>query len=100
MDYRIRFRPAECLTAHLVWLSSGDSESSVAVRGVVLGVRRIHPEYSDSDPCDRSVAAEFVLRQEPDEEDEEEEEEEEEEEDEGDRKEDDEDEDADDGYSE
>ncbi len=59
---------------------------------------RIHPESPDSDPCDRSVAAEFVLRQEPDEEDEEEEEEEEE--DEGDRKEDDEDEDADDGYSE
>ena len=54
---------------------------------------RIHPESPDSDPCDRSAAAEFVLRQEPDEE-------EDEEEDERDRKEDDEDEDTDDGYSE
>jgi hypothetical protein len=53
---------------------------------------RIHPESFYSDPCDRSAAAELVLRQEPDEEDEEE--------DEGDRKEDDEDEDTDDGYSE
>jgi len=53
---------------------------------------RIHPESPDSDPCDRSAAVEFVLRQEPDEEDEEE--------DEGDGKEDDEDEDTDDGYSE
>jgi hypothetical protein len=57
---------------------------------------RIHPESPDSDPCDRSAAAEFVLRQEPDEEDEEEEEEEEE----GDSKEDNDDEDTDDGYSE
>ena len=53
---------------------------------------RIRPECPDSDPCDRSVTADVVLRQEPDEEDEEE--------DEGDRKEDDEDEDTDDGYSE
>jgi hypothetical protein len=58
---------------------------------------RIHPESPDSGPCDWSAAAEFVLRQEPDEEDEEEEEEEEEE---GDGKEGDEDEDTDDGYSE
>ena len=58
---------------------------------------RIHPESPDSDPCDRSAAAEFVLRQEPDEEDEEEEEEEEE----GDGKEDkDDDDNDDDGYSE
>ncbi len=52
---------------------------------------RIHPECPDSDPSDRSVAADVLLRQEPDEE---EDEEEEEEEDEGDGKED------DDGYSE
>jgi hypothetical protein len=55
---------------------------------------RIHPECPNSDPCDRSVTADVVLRQEPDEEDEEE--------DEGDGKKDDEDEDddKDDGYSE
>ena len=51
---------------------------------------RIHPEYPDSDPSDRSVAADALLRQEPDEE-----------EDEGDGKEDDDDDDKnDDGYSE
>ncbi len=53
---------------------------------------RIRPEYLDADPSDRSVAADFLLRQEPDEE---------EEEDEGDGKEDDDDDDQDDdGYSE
>jgi hypothetical protein len=51
---------------------------------------RIHPEGDDSDPFDRSVAADVLPRQQPDEE-------EEEEEDEGDGKEDDGD---DDGYSE
>ena len=57
---------------------------------------RIHPECSDSDPSDRSVAADVLLRQEPDEE------EDEEEEDEGDgkEKEDDDDDDTDHGYSE
>jgi hypothetical protein len=56
---------------------------------------RIHPEFPDSDPCDRSVATNFVLRQEPDEEDEEEEE------DDGDGKDDNDDDDNDDdGYSE
>lgn len=30
---------------------------------------RIHPECLDSDPCNRSVSADVVLRQEPDEED-------------------------------
>ncbi len=52
---------------------------------------RIHPEYPDSDPPDRSAAADALLRQEPDEE-----------EDEGDGKgEDDDDDDKDDdGYSE
>jgi len=56
---------------------------------------RIRPEYLDADPFDRSVAADVLLRQEPDEEDEEE--------DEGDGKEDDNDEDKeedDEGYSE
>jgi hypothetical protein len=59
-----------------------------------LGMSRTHPECPDSDPSDRSVAADVLLRQEPDEE-------EEEEEDEGDGKEDDDDDDTDDdGYSE
>ena len=53
---------------------------------------RIHPECPDSDPYDRSVAADVLVRQEPDEEDEEE--------DEGDGTEDDDDDDKDDGYSE
>ena len=63
------------------------------VRGVRLGMTRIHPERSDSDLSDHALATDVLLRQEPDEE-------EDEEEDEGDRKEDDEDEDTDDGYSE
>jgi len=59
-----------------------------------LDMSRIHQECSDSDPSDRSVAADVRLRQEPDEE-------EDEEEDEGDGKEDDGDDDKDDdGYSE
>ena len=53
---------------------------------------RIHPECPASDPCDRSAAADVVVRQEPDEEDEEE--------DEGDGTEDNDDDDNDDGYSE
>jgi hypothetical protein len=59
---------------------------------VPLGMSRIHPECLDSDPCDRSAAADVVVRQEPDEEDEEE--------DEGDGIEDNDDDDNDDGYSE
>ena len=55
---------------------------------------RIHPECPDSDPSDRSVTADVLLRQGPGEEDEDEEE------DEGDGKEDDNDDDKDDGYSE
>jgi hypothetical protein len=51
----------------------------------------MHPECPDSDPSDRPVSADVLLRQEPDEE---------EEEDEGDGKEDDDDDDKDDGYSE
>jgi hypothetical protein len=52
---------------------------------------RIHPERPDSDPSDQSVAADVLLRQEP-------EEEEDQEEDEGDGNED--DDENDDGYSE
>jgi hypothetical protein len=55
---------------------------------------RIHPECPDSDPPDRSVAADVLFRQEPDDEQEEEEEEG------GNGKEDDNDDDEDDGYSE
>ena len=57
---------------------------------VPLGISSIHPECLDSDPSNRSVAADVLLRQEPDEE---------EEEDEGGGKEDDDDE-KDEGYSE
>jgi hypothetical protein len=53
---------------------------------------RIHPKRPDSDTSDRSVAADVLLRQEPDEEEDEEEED-------GDGKEDDDD-DEGDGYSE
>ncbi len=64
------------------------------VRGVRLDMSRIYPEGPDSDPSDRSAAADVLLRQEPDEE-------EDEEEDEGDGKEDDDNDDKDDdGYSE
>jgi hypothetical protein len=59
--------------------------------GVPLGMSRNHPECPDSDSSDRSVAADALLRQEPDEEEDEEED---------DRKKEDEDDDADDGYSE
>ena len=65
-------------------------------QGVPLGMSRIYPECLDSGPSDRSVAANILLRQEPDEE----EVDEEEDEDEGDGKKDDEDDDNDDGYSE
>jgi len=59
--------------------------------GRTIDMSRNHPECPDSDPSDRSVAADVLLRQEPDED---------EEEDEGDGKEDDDDDDGDDGYSE
>jgi hypothetical protein len=62
-------------------------------RGLPSDMSRKHPECADSAPPDRSLAADVLLRQEPDEE-------EDEEEDEGNRKEDDEDEDTDEGYSE
>ena len=60
------------------------------LRGLRLDMSRIHPECPDSDPSDRSVAADVVLREEPDEEEDEEED---------DRKEEDDD-DEGDGYSE
>jgi hypothetical protein len=62
-------------------------------RSVPLGMSSIHPECPDSAAPDQSVAADVLLRQEPDEE-------EDEEEDEGNGNEDDEDDDNDDGYSE
>jgi len=62
-------------------------------RGVPLGMSRIHPECPDSDPSDRSVAADVLVREEPDEE-------EDEEEDEGEEEDDDDDDKDDDGYSE
>ncbi|HLM79579.1 MAG TPA: hypothetical protein VK302_03010 [Terriglobales bacterium] len=61
-----------------------------------LSMTTIHLECPDSDPPDRSVAAEILVREEPD--DDEEEEEEDEGEDNG--KEDDDDDTTDDGYSE
>ena len=57
-----------------------------------MDMGRIHPECPYSDPSDRSVTADVLLRQGPGEEDEEE--------DEGDGKEDDDDDDKNDGYSE
>ncbi len=42
-----------------------------------LNMSRIHPECSDSDPSDRSVAADLLFREEPDAEEYEEEEEDE-----------------------
>jgi len=56
-------------------------------------MRRIRPEYLDANPSDHSVAADSLLRQEPDED-------EDEEEDEGERKEQDDDDEDDNGYSE
>ena len=58
---------------------------------VPLNMSRIHPECPGSDPSDRWIAADVLVRQEPDEE---------EEEDEGDGTEDDDDDKDDDGYSE
>jgi len=60
----------------------------------IWGMSRIHPECPDPDLPDHSVAADVLLRQEPDEEGDEEEE------DEGDGKEKEDDDDTDDGYSE
>ena len=43
------------------------------VQGVPLGMSRALPEYLDAAPSDRSVAADVLLRQEPDGEEEEDE---------------------------
>jgi hypothetical protein len=56
-------------------------------------MRRIHPESPESDPCDRSLTIDVLLRQEPDDEDDEEDEEDE------DKEEGDDDNEDDDGYS-
>ena len=47
------------------------------VRGVALSMSRMRPECPGSDPPDRSVAADVLVREEPDEEEEDEEENEE-----------------------
>ena len=49
--------------------------------GVPSDMSRIHPECPDSDPSDRSVAADVLLRQEPAEEEDEEDDEEDEDDD-------------------
>ena len=43
------------------------------IRGVPLGMRRIHPECLDPETSDRSVATDVLVREEPDEEDDDEE---------------------------
>jgi hypothetical protein len=63
-----------------------------AVKTLPLDMSRTHPKYPDSDPSDRSVAADLLLREEPDAEEDEEEEEDEGTEDDDDK--------DDDGYSE
>ena len=52
---------------------SGNACVCQRAQGVPLGMGRIHPECPDSDPSDRSVAADVLFRQEPDEEEEEDE---------------------------
>ncbi len=75
------------------------------VRGVPLDMSRIDPEFLDPDPPDRLLAADVLLRQEPDEEEDEEEEEEDDRDDKNDKNDEEEDDDDDDnnpgdGYSE
>ena len=97
MDFSLWIVPPACAVAaaHPASATPIVATFAQAVRGVPLSMSRIHPECPDSDPSDRSVAANvFLRRQEPDEE-------EEEEEDDGREKEDDDDDDTDDeGYSE
>jgi hypothetical protein len=66
-------------------------------RGVPLDMSRIPPECPESDPSDRSLTADVLLRQEPDDEDDEEDEEDEDNEEDDDEEGD--DEEDDDGYS-
>ncbi len=58
----------------LSWGAFLDTKVCLRVRGVPLGMRRIHPQCHDSSASDPSVAAELLLRQVPDEEEDEEEE--------------------------
>ena len=94
-------RFSEPNTKHLhTWeaLLTNPLHSVVAKRrhGVPLGMHRMNQEYLHRDSSDRSVTADILLRQEPDED----EDEEEEDEDEGDDKEEEDDDESDDGYSE
>jgi len=60
LDYRVLSVP----DGHLVHVGLRCQR----VRGVPLGMRRISPEYLDAHPSDRSVAADVLVREEPDEE--------------------------------
>ena len=51
-------------------------------QGVLLGMRRIRPKYLDPDPSNRSVTADVLVREEPEEDDEDNDEEDDEDEDE------------------
>ena len=53
-------------------MTFGDSTAAVP-RGIPLGMRRIRPEYLDADRSDRSIAADVLVREEPEEEDDDEE---------------------------
>ncbi len=52
-------------------MTFGDSTAAVP-RGVPLGMRRTRPEYLDPKTSDRWVAADVLVREEPDEEEDEE----------------------------
>ncbi len=64
LDYRVLSVP----DGHLVHVGLRCQR----VRGVPLGMRRIRPEYLDAHSSDRSVAADVLVREEPDEEEDEE----------------------------
>jgi hypothetical protein len=89
MHYRSKWqrRQPKCLNS-----GSGQAEP---FEGVRLDMSRIHPECAATDPTDRSVPADILVRKEPDEE-----EDEEDEEDDSEKEGDDENEDDDEGYSE
>src|SRR6266550_659216 len=55
---------SQCARCHIVGACQ-------RIRGVPLGMRRIHPECLDPKTSDRSVAADVLVREEPDEEDDE-----------------------------
>jgi len=64
LDYRVLSVP----DGHLVHVGLRCQR----VRGVPLGMRRISPEYLDAHQSERSVAADVLVREEPDEEEDEE----------------------------